>query len=226
MNKTLIPIKNYPGKKSASGTWQQIISQIPKCETFVDTMCGSGLIASMVSGCRVVVNDLSIAVMDRIDFAAENKFNQDYRSIIDIFDCAGSVFYFDPPYLFSSRSGKRRLYEHEWSKQDHINFLSLVKKINQPVLISHFTCPLYDAELKGWRVLRYNSMTRAGLRKESLYMNFPQPTLLQCYKSVGKNFTDRQRIKRKVDRLVSKLGRENPIERAAILSAIVDRFKT
>lgn len=67
-------------------------------------------------------------------------------------------------------------------------------------------------------------MTRTGVRKESLYMNFPQPVLLQCYNHVGDNFTDRQRIKRKVTRLAKRLEKEPEKERAAILSSIIEQF--
>jgi len=189
-------------------------------------MCGSGVIASMVvgSGCRVIVNDISLAVIDKIGFAAGDKFNLDYRSLVDDFNYDGSVFYFDPPYLFSSRSGKKRLYQYEWNDQDHADFIAFVKAIKQPVLISHFSCDTYDSALKDWRVIRYNTMTRAGVRSEALYMNFPQPTILQCYKSAGGNFTDRQRIKRKVDRLIKRLDRESPVDRACILSAVFGSY--
>ena len=55
-------------------------------------------------------------------------------------------------------------------------------------------------------------------------MNFKQPALLQHPEHVGEDFTDRQRIKRKIARLVAKLNREDEHERAAILTSVVKNF--
>lgn len=224
------PIKNYPGKKGAAGTWQQILSQIPKCELFIDAMGGSGFVGSSVKpfGCQVIVNDLNRSVIDKISYAAEHVtfMTQDYKQLISWYDngSPGRVFYFDPPYLLETRSYKKPIYKHEWSDGDHKRFLKAVAAMKCPVMISHYPCQMYDQALKKWRKITYNAMTRAGVRQENLYMNYPQPVLLQCYQVVGENFTDRQRIKRKVDRLIKRLENEAPQERAAILSSIIDKF--
>lgn len=136
----------------------------------------------------------------------------------------GIVFYCDPPYLFQTRKGQKHIYRQEWSIHEHNRFLNFIVKIKHPVLISHFPCKVYTDSLKGWRKITYKSMTRAGVRNEALYMNFQQPLLLQCPQYVGKNFTERQRIKRKVASFVGKLKNEKPDERAAILSSIIDSF--
>jgi len=222
------PIKIYPGRKGAAGTVQNIISQIPACNLFIDAMCGSGKVGSEVKGCKVIFNDKSAAVIDKISFTADNIqfLKKDYRYLIDKYGYMGpgTVIYFDPPYLFETRSYKKPIYKFEWTDQDHKNFLKQVKKMNSCVMISHYPCKMYDQALKGWRKFVYKSMTHAGLRDECIYMNFQQPVLLQCYQVVGKNFTDRQRIKRKIDRLIVRLKLEAPHERAAILSGIIANF--
>jgi len=225
--KKIVPLDNYPGRKAATGAWQKIISEIPKCDLFIDAMCGSGYIASIVTGCRRIVNDKNKSIIDKIGFTAAGiEFrNVDYQCIIDEYGYyRGAVIYFDPPYLMETRKGKRKLYKYEWSLADHNRFLEAVQAIKIPVLISHYPCKLYDQALKKWRKITYKTMTRAGQREESLYMNFPPPVLLQCYKHIGEGFTDRQRIKRKVDRLINRLNNEDPKERAAILSSVIDNF--
>lgn len=92
------------------------------------------------------------------------------------------------------------------------------------VMISHYPCELYNDTLKTWRRLDYSTMTRAGVRVESLYMNYPIPLLLQCPGVAGKDYIDRQRIKRKVARLVGKLSQLEAHERAVVLSSIIDHF--
>lgn len=222
------PLKNYPGKKAASGVCQQILSQIPKCELFIDAMCGSGYVSSQVKGCQRIVNDVDRSIIDKIRYTAENVtfFNLSYTAIVKKFSNSspGRVFYFDPPYLLETRSYQQNIYRHDWNVNDHRRFLKIITAINNPVMVSHYPCKMYDKKLQGWRKITYNAMTRAGVREECLYMNYPQPVLLQCYQVVGTDFTDRQRIKRKVERLINRLNNEDPQERAAILSSIIDKF--
>lgn len=227
MNDRLKPLPAYPGRKGGSGTWQQIVSQIPKCKVFIDAMSGSGFISSKVSGCKVVVNDIDRCIIDKISFAAADIIfiSGCYAKVIN--DYGGSrdaVFYFDPPYLHETRSYKADIYKYDWTLNDHLHFLGVVVNMESRVMISHYPCERYNEALKGWRYIDYNTMTRAGLRVERLYMNFPEPVLLQCPGYVGKNFTDRQRINRKVSSFVSKLNRYPANERAAILTSIIDHF--
>lgn len=66
-------------------------------------------------------------------------------------------------------------------------------------------------------------MTRSGQQaREWIWMNYPQPNRLHDYNFLGKDFTDRQRIKRKAARFRDKILRMDPLERAAILAAIDD----
>lgn len=92
-------------------------------------------------------------------------------------------------------------------------------------MVSHYPCDLYNEGLAGWRTLDYQSMTRKGLRTERLYMNYPAPNKLQDYRYIGKDFTDRQRIKRKIDREIKKLHRLPALERNAILQALQEKYK-
>lgn len=233
-------IKNYPGSKGANGAWQQIISQIPKCDRFVEAMCGSAFISRKLQGVIpiVIANDIDRSVIDKIDLTAGTTSNSNgttyeveientsARSLIDKYDNASgkTVFYFDPPYLMETRSYKGKIYKHDWIDAAHTEFLAMATTVKSNCMISHYPCALYDETLKDWRKIQYNSMTRAGLRVENLYMNYPAPLLLADYRSVGENFTDRQRIKRKINRLISRLNNEEQNERAAILSAVIDHF--
>lgn len=225
----IVPLKDYPGCKATSGAWQKILSEIPECDLFIDAMCGSGFIGSVVTGCKVFLNDIDRQVIDKIRYTAGGNVelgNQSYEKVIMRFNNASKrrVFYFDPPYLMETRSYQGRLYRHEWTAEDHRQFLKVVQAIKSPVMISHYPCDLYDRSLKKWRKITYTAATRGGPKQESLYLNYAQPVLLQCPGLVGANFTDRQRIQRKVSRMVNKLKNEPGNERAAILSTIIAHF--
>ncbi len=222
------PLNTYPGRKGGAGVYQQILSNIPKCSLFIEAMCGSAILSSIIKGCDIVVNDLDFSVIDKLSSTAANvQFsNQHYKAVVKRYDNGNPnrVFYFDPPYLFDTRSYQLPIYKFDWNISDHELFLSTAITMKCPVMISHYPHKMYDEVLKGWRKVQYKAMTRARLRDENLYMNFPQPALLQHPEKVGENFTDRQRIKRKIARLVARLLKENPQERAAILTSVVQNF--
>lgn len=193
-------------------------------------MAGSAYISTLVlkSGCKIIINDIDPYVIEKINYAADElvtKMNTDFSQVFNATrNEPDTVFYCDPPYQFETRSYQDKIYKYEWQNGDHSRFLNFIKKVKHPVIISHYPCKLYNEALKAWRKVTYNAMTRAGIRKECLWMNYQQPLLLQCPQFVGNNFTDRQRIKRKVNTYVSKLKNETDKERAAILSSIIDQF--
>lgn len=218
--------KNYPGSKTASGVLQKIISEIPRCDRFIEAMCGSAVISQTIkSGACIIVNDI-YAAAPGLETKRAIKENLHYKDIIDKYDNAGpkTVFYFDPPHLLQTRSYQGKLYEHDWTEKDHKAFLKKVITVKSNCMISHFPCKLYDTALKGWRKLTYQTMTRAGVRQENLYMNFKQPALLLDYRFTGKDSTDRQRIKRKITSLIAKLNNLPNQERSTILSALIDHY--
>jgi DNA adenine methylase len=220
-------INNYPGSKGASGAYQKIISEIPRCDRFIEVMCGSATISSKIKGvANIVINDIDAYLMDKIKLFNVKKEKLSYEDLIDKYDCGGpkTVFYFDPPYLLETRSYQGQLYKFDWSKSDHKKFIAKALTVKSDCMISHYPCSTYDKAFKNWRKIYYNSMTRAGVRKECLYMNFKQPTLLLDYRYVGSDYTDRQRIKRKVEKMICRLNNLPGQERSTILSALIDHY--
>jgi hypothetical protein len=219
--------KNYPGSCTASGELQKIISSIPRCDRFIEGMAGSGIVSMTVKGAAgIVVNDIDPSAINKIRLPVGNKENLSYEDLIDKYDYAGpkTVFFFDPPYLLESRSSKKMLYNFNWDKKDHQKFIAKALTVKSNCIILHYPCPLYDKAFKTWRKLCYRSMTHGGVRVKCLYMNFKQPALLLDHRFVGKDYTDRQRIKRKVESLINRLNNLDGQERAAILSAVIDHY--
>jgi hypothetical protein len=82
---------------------------------------------------------------------------------------------------------------------------------------------MYAKALKGWNSIRYQAMTRGGSQAtEWVWFNFPPPVALHDYRYLGKNFRERERIKRKKARWTARLERMPVLERQSLLAAIED----
>lgn len=81
---------------------------------------------------------------------------------------------------------------------------------------------MYLAALKGWNLIRYDAVTRGGMTEECLWFNFPEPVELHDYRYLGQTFRERERIKRKKLRWVTRFARMPLLEKRALLSAIAD----
>jgi len=223
------PLKNYPGGKSGNGTYQTIINHIPQCRIFIDAMVGNGGIVSKIKLPGItVINDMDSGLIDLYNYSGHGKFikeNKDVLVLIDEYDIVSSqaFFYFDPPYLKSSRKNEQDLYKFEWSMSDHEKFISKALTVKNNCMISHYPCSLYDTAFKHWHSVKFQSATRHGLAEECIYMNYYPPYILQDYQYTGIDFTDRQRIKRKIARLIKKLDALPEVERTYLIKSIIDK---
>ena len=217
--------KQYAGGKNGAGTYQKIINKIPPHKRYIELFLGSG------------------AILNNKKPALENFGIEKNKSTIDKFDyypfafiineCAfewiernknlftkDTYVYIDPPYPMESRKAQRNIYQNELTQADHIKLLHLVKALPSMVAISTYKNDLYSHELNEWSLYTFDSQTRQGSSLEHLYMNYPEPLQLHDYNFLGKDFTERQRIKRKIIREINKLKGLPLLERQAILEGI------
>jgi hypothetical protein len=124
--------------------------------------------------------------------------------------------------LFSTRASKRPLYKKEFGTiPQHKRLLNLLKSLDCMVMLSGYWSDLYEKELKDWRVVSYNSVTRSGnVAREYLWMNYPEPVALHDYSFLGANFTERQVIKRQVQRWRARLEKMPLLKRRALEMAL------
>lgn len=201
--------KFYIGNKAIPGVFQKIINEIPLHDYYVEGFAGSGAIGRLLpAGTAKHFNDLNTDILQRINVKAGGTVIKSSLDILDLLQLisvrSGNPFAFlDPPYLLKSRN-YRQLYEHEMSVVDHSNFLAAVQKLNFNCMIIHPQCEMYDHALQSWRSvqikIRYNRKTSI----EKLYMNYSRPSILQTSKYLGNDCWDRQRIKRKAARFLTK----------------------
>jgi site-specific DNA-adenine methylase len=243
----------YNGGKSGNGTYQNIINHIPPHGIYIAPFAGHDGVFQKIRRADIsILNDKDQRVIEQWKKASllkdcivcesymqGNLFstpekpvvilrNQDYASLIAKFsDTADAFIYCDPPYKMDTRRSSKKIYLFDWpTDNEHIDFLNIVLKCNCPVMVSAYESDLYNDMLKGWSTHKFNSMTRTGLREEIIYYNYPKPTILHDFQYLGKNYRERERIKRKVNRFESKMNRLPELERAAILSNIIAKNKT
>lgn len=149
---------------------------------------------------------------DAIDWLASSK------TVIS----GDTLIYCDPPYLMSTRRIQDRpIYRYELCDADHARLLDVLLGLRCMVMISGYPSDLYDQALQSWRRVSFYAMTRGGkMAEEIVWLNFPEPFELHDYQFLGKNFRERERIKRKIQRWKAKLIKMDAVERAALMSAL------
>jgi hypothetical protein len=131
-----------------------------------------------------------------------------------------TLVYLDPPYLRLVRT--RLLYKREFATvEQHTELLKLLLGLPCMVMISGYRSSLYMAMLEGWRREEFDAMTRGGVRRECVWMNFREEFSLSGVRFAGSGFRMRERIKRKRDRWRKNFAAMTPIEREVILGAIL-----
>lgn len=212
------------GSKAASGAFQQIIALMPPHDTYIELFAGSGAVLTRKAPASVShAVDLDAKALASIpDLPGLKKWNVDARAFLDSFDyvrSARTLIYADPPYLHSTRTGRNR-YAHEFTEIEHVDLLAQLRCVPCDVILSGYPSALYDSQLPGWGTHQFQVMTRGGIRTEQLWLNFA-PSAVHWATYAGKDFIDRQRIKRKAQRWARNYMAMEPGERLAILTELL-----
>jgi site-specific DNA-adenine methylase len=237
-------MNSYTGGKNGSGVYQKIISMMPKHRVYVEGFLGSGAIlrnkkpAEVNFGVEIdyeVVKDYwtneKMPSIPNLTLRTENFINflYDFRHnfpSLQGFSNKEILFYCDPPYLESTRRAHRQIYRYDMrSESQHCEFLSFVVNLPYNVMISGYDSPLYNDILASWRKEFFQTTNRAGQRTtEIVWCNFPPPLELHDYSHLGKDFRERERIKRKRLRWKNRLLKMDSQERFALM-ATIDELK-
>jgi len=228
----------YRGNKSVKGLYQFIINRIPPCKTFIEAFAGSAQITRKIFFTAGTDNNNCIGLPDHIVLNdCDGSLNFDFSKhlpaptvisnypavqlIKSLLPASPETFiYCDPPYLKSTRGSNRNIYKFEMTVDDHRNFLLLVRKGAFNCIISHYECSLYDELLPYWNKEKFQVCYHGKVKEECIYYNYKKPSTLLSYSYVGSDCRDRQRITRKINRLVKKLHSLPELERNCILSRL------
>lgn len=218
----------YPGGKGKC--FQHVINLLPPHSTYIETHLGGGAVLRHKKTARtnigidkdpVVIRSWRLRFPtlatyvegDAIDFLASQTFSGD------------EVVYCDPPYLPSTRR-QARVYTHDYTERDHLRLLEALRNIRCRIVVSGYSSELYDALLRDWSTRTFWAKAHDSLRLEKLWYNFQTPSHLHDVRYIGRNFRERQTIKRRLSRLQRRMSMLSPAERQSLLEwleALEDR---
>jgi hypothetical protein len=215
-------MSGYFGSKAASGLYQNIIALMAPHDTFIETHLGGGAVMRNKPPARInIAIDIDPQPLASFDCGyLVQKVNYCAHRYLRAYEYTGSeLIYCDPPYLIETRTSKRR-YRYEYSRQDHVDLLELLKSLPCRVILSGYPSAMYDGMLADWSCVQLQAMTWGGPRTEKLWYNYAIDSA-HWSTYAGKDFTDRQRIKRKAERWARNYQVLPPAERLALLAAIM-----
>ena len=223
---------SYRGGKNGAGVYQRIICEISKHETYIEPFLGGGAIMRMKLPAPVMIgvdvdknvlknfgkyrgtDNIELFHMDGIEFLRLRENDWPPKT---------TMIYCDPPYPRSVRKNKQKIYKFEMSDEQHEELLSVLLTMQAAIAISSYPNALYESRLKSWRKISFQTTTRGNTHAiECLWMNYPEPLELHDYRYLGKDFRERERIKRMQQRWKARLARMKPIECHAMMSTIED----
>lgn len=214
----------YDGGKGGAGVFQKIINLMPPHDVYIEAFVGGGNIferkrpalASIVIDADAAVTDIwrardiaacTVICGDAIEFLRSYQWK------------GGELVYCDPPYVLSSRRGGA-MYRHEMTDDQHRELLAVLAVLPVPVILSGYRNAIYSDAVPDWNTIDFQAMTRRGVATETVWFNFPVPSVLHDLRYVGDNFRARERLKRKKSRWVARLAKMDPLERAVLLDAL------
>jgi len=216
----------YPGGKFRC--YQKLINFIPPHRVYIETHLGGGAVLRHKVPAEVNFGvDCDPAVIGEFVGHFDSRFrfiNARAEDFLASYSFAGDEFvYSDPPYWPASRSSRRSPYRHDYGEGEHVRLLRLLRKLPCAVMISGYGNAAYDEMLRGWRKQVFTGTSHTGRREETVWLNF-KPAVLHDTRFLGETFRDRQTIKRKRARWVSRFRREPVGVQQAILVDLSSAF--
>jgi hypothetical protein len=222
----------FVGAKRGSGVWQRIISEMPPHTVYAEPFAGTGHIGhTKKSALKNYFIDIDPAAPVFKAMCPDKRYHAyivgdgaqwilSHKTTMT----ADWLLYVDPPYLSDVRSCKKDYYKHEFKTNfQHWYLLSSLLTVPAKVMISGYDSPLYDRILKGWRKIYIPTVKRSGARSiEVVWMNFPEGIAFHDVRFLGKNYRERERIKRKKNRWVGRLKKMDRIDKAVLIDALGD----
>ena len=210
------------GSKATTGLCQAIVSLMPPHSAYLETHLGGGAIMKRkppaLRNIGIDLNARSIRTFS-CDHEVELVHGCAHRFLSD-FDFEGrELVYSDPPYVQSTRRSGRR-YRFDYTDADHVALLGILKSLPCQVMVSGYPSRLYDEHLAGWHALEVQVNNQSCVVTEKLWFNF-EPGRPHWHSCAGRNFTDRQRIKRNAESWARRYRAMPPGERLAVLAAVL-----
>ena len=210
------------GSKATTGLCQPLIAMMPPHDIYIETHLGGGAIMQRKPPALGNIGiDLDARAIEGFscDYPVELVHGCAHRFLAEFPFEGRELIYSDPPYLHRVRRGTQR-YRHDYGEADHVALLDLLKGLPCQVMLSGFPSSLYDGQLAEWRSTSLQVMNHAGVVTEKIWFNF-EPDRLHWARFAGRNFTHRQRVKRKAESWSRRYAAMPRAERLAVLGAMM-----
>lgn len=208
----------YPGGKGRC--FHQVVNLLPPHEIYVETHLGGGaVLRNKKPAIRSIGIDMDPRVIAywrrRYPGLAEYRQDDAIAQLEQMSFSGREAVYADPPYLPVTRK-RDRVYRFDYSEKDHERLLEVITRLPCAVIISGYGSSFYNRRLRNWNRFTFIAQTHAGSREECLWYNYERPARLHDCRYLGKDYRQREVIRRRLTRLKNRLSRLSPVERSVI----------
>jgi DNA adenine methylase len=208
----------YPGGKGK--IFHHVINLLPPHTTYVESHLGGGaVLRHKKPSTKTIAIDRDPEVIklwrekfphlatyiqgDAVEFLASYPF------------CRDDVLYCDPPYLARTRR-RATVYRFDYQDDDHERLLKVLQGLPCHVLLSGYSSDMYRKQLASWNTYSFTAKAHDGLRLETLWFNYGLPNRLHDPRFLGRNFHERENIRRRLARLQQRISSLSPQEQHII----------
>lgn len=216
-------MNTYPGGKG--GVYQHLINLMPPHNVYIETHLGGGAVMRYK---RSAKHNIGIDIDPKVIKMWSNKkeididlIQGDSITFLKQYQFTGNeLIYCDPPYSRETRRKYYPIYKYEYTEQQHIELLKIIKSLPCMVMISGYKSELYLKSLKDWSTYSFQAACHYGTATEYVWMNYDFPEQLHDYRYLGDNFRQRESIKIKLAGWVKRINSLPTLQRQALLKTL------
>ena len=165
---------DYPGGKG--GVFQRLINLMPPHEVYIESHLGGGAVMrNKRPAGRNIGIEIDLKVIKKWEEVKPISFELIHSDTITFLKGYGftgkELVYCDPPYLRKTRKKASPLYKYEYTMEQHIELLEVIKSIPCRIMISGYKSTLYSELLEGWHTYSFQAACHHGVATEYVWMN-------------------------------------------------------
>jgi len=219
---------HYAGGKGKS--FQHVINLLPPHTTYLESHLGGGAVLrhKKLSTTNIAIDRDPVVIRfwrEKFPQLATYVQGDAAKFLASYSFCGDEVLYCDPPYLPCTRR-RPAVYRFDYKDEDHELLLGVLLKLPCRVLISGYPSDMYEQYLKTWNKYSFVAKTHTGVRTETLWFNYRPPARLHDVRFLGRNFREREKIRRRLSRLQRRISTLSRCEQHAVsdwLAKTLDR---
>lgn len=132
-----------------------------------------------------------------------------------------ALVYADPPYPMETRNNQTPRYACEYTPAQHSELLYVLLQLECMVMVSSYFSAEYANALAHWHYATFTAYTRQHQEMtEWLWMNYSEPNRLHDYRYLGKDYRERETIKKMIKRQVKRFQGMPRLKRLALIAAL------